>query len=168
MPYGPARLLLPHFVVGERPISSAIYGTVSVVAVIVVGAHGDATAAGVLVFAAVSMLIIWGIHVYATVLTEAGTAGLHWRTALGKGVVEELGVLEGSAAPLAILLLGAVGVIDDGRAIWYAVWTGVLLLALLPLVWLRRRGTPWLQCVGASVTAGLFGLLLVVLKVVVH
>jgi len=34
--HGLTRSLLPHFVPGARPISSAIYGTVSVIAVVVI------------------------------------------------------------------------------------------------------------------------------------
>lgn len=163
-----ARRLLPPFVAGDRPISSAIYGTISVVAVIVVGAHGSTSVDRVLVFASVSMAVIWGIHVYASVLADVGTSRLPWRAALAKGLHEELGVLEGAAAPLFLLLLGSVGVLDDDRAIWYSVWCGVLLLALLPLVWLRRLGSRWPQCVAAALTSGFFGLLLVTLKVLVH
>jgi hypothetical protein len=163
-----ARRLVPHFGMRDRPISSVIYGTVSVVALIVVGTQASGSVGRLLVFAAVSMVVIWGVHVYASVLAEAGASGLHWRSAAAKGLHDELGVLEGAAAPLLILVLGAVGALDEDRAVWYSVWCGVLLLALLPLVWLRRRGSPWLQCVAAAAISGFFGLLLVVLKAVVH
>ena len=168
MAHGLTRSLLPHFVPGARPISSAIYGTVSVIAVVVIGAHGASGAGEVLLFAAVSMVVIWGIHVYASVLAEAGTTGLHWRVALRAGLRDEMGVIEGATAPLAVLLLGSLGVLDDSTAIWASVWCGVGLLTLMPSVWLRRIGSGWWQCVMASAVAGLFGLLLVALKVFVH
>jgi hypothetical protein len=162
------RSLLPHFAVGKRPVSSAIYGTVSVVAVIVVAAHQRATAGVVLLFAIVAMVVIWAVHVYASALAAAGVTGLHWRTAVPRALHEELGVLEGAAAPLAVLVVGAVGLLDDEQAIRWAVWCGVVLLTLIPLVWLRRRGSTWRSAVLASTVAGFFGLVLVVLKVVVH
>ena len=94
-----ARSFLPHFAVGSRPVSSAIYGTVSVVAVIVVGGHESATAGTLLIFASVSMAVIWAVHVYASTLASAGVSGLHWRAALRHALHDELGVLEGAAAP---------------------------------------------------------------------
>jgi hypothetical protein len=154
--------------VGKRSVSGSIYGTVSVVAVIVVGAHEEASVGVVLPFAAVSMVVIWAVHVYATALVAAGVTGLHWRTAVTRALQSEVGVLEGAAAPLAVLLLGAVGVLDDRTSIWSAIWCGVAVLALIPLVWMRRVGSPWPSTVLASMVSGGFGLLLVVLKVIVH
>ena len=162
------RSFLPHFAVGSRPVSSAIYGTVSVLAVIVVGAHDAATAGTLLVFAVVSMAVIWAVHVYASALASTGVAGLHWRAALRHALHDELGVLEGGSVPLAVLLLGALGVLDDRLAILLAVWSGVVLLTLIPLVWLRRQGSPWRPALAASLVSGMFGLLLVALKTGVH
>lgn len=163
-----AYYVLPHFAVGRRPVSSAIYGTVSVVAVIVVGAHDAAGVGTVLIFAAVSMVVIWAVHVYASALASAGVSGLHWREALRHSVHDELGVLEGAAVPLVVLLLGVLEVLDDQRAILWAVWSGVVLLTLIPLFWLRRQGSAWPPALAAATVSGLFGLLLVVLKTVVH
>lgn len=162
------RSLVPHFATGHRPISSAVYGTVSVVALIVVAAHEDNSAGRVLTFAAVSMLVIWAVHVYASTLEHTGPKNLPWRAALRVAVHDELGVVEGASAPLLILLLGAVGLVEDGRAITWAVWCGAALLTLMPFVWLRRVGTPLWDCVLASAVAGILGALLIVFKVLVH
>ena len=163
-----ARSLLPHFAVGGRPVSSTIYGTVSVVAVIVVGAHEEASVGVVLPFAVVSMVVIWGVHVYASALAAVGVTGLPWRSAMSRALHDELGVLEGAAAPLAVLVLGALGILDDRTSIWWAIWCGVVLLTLVPLVWMRRSGSAWPSAVLASMVSGFFGLLLVGLKVIVH
>jgi hypothetical protein len=160
--------LLPHFAIGKRPVASAIYGTVSAVAVIVVAAHEQSRAAVVLLFAGMSVAVIWAVHVYASALAATGVAGLPWRDSVSRALHEELGLLEGAAAPLAVLALGAVGVLDDELSIRWAIWCGVVLLPLIPLVWLRRRGSTWRSALTASVVAGLLGLLLVALKVVVH
>ncbi|HEX5511064.1 MAG TPA: hypothetical protein VFX41_05075 [Actinomycetales bacterium] len=162
------RSLLPHLFMVGRPISSAIYGTVSVVAVIVVGAHGVTSATLVLVFAAVSMAVIWAVHVYASVMAFAGAEAVHWRAAVKRAVSHETGLLEGATLPLLVLATGAVGLLDDSTAITAAVWCGVLVLTLLPTVWLRAQGAAWRRCIAASAVSGLLGLLLVVLKIVVH
>lgn len=165
---GLSRSLLPHFAVGGRPVSSTIYGTVSVVAVIVVGAHEAAAIGVVLPFTVVSMMVIWAVHVYAAALVATGVTGQHWRTAVPRALQDELGVLEGAAAPVGVLVLGALGFLEDRVAIWAAIWCGVVLLTLVPLVWMRRLGSDWGAAVVASLASGCLGLLLVGLKVVVH
>ena len=162
------RSLVPHFVRGSRPISSAVYGTVSVVAIVVVAGHENDSAGWVLTFAAASMLIIWAVHVYASTLEHSGPKNLPWRAALGVALRDELGVIEGASAPLLVLLLGAVGLVEDRRAITWAVWCGAALLTLMPFVWLRRSGTPLWDCVLASAVAGFLGAVLILFKVLVH
>ena len=44
----------------------------------------------------------------------------------------------------------------------------MVLLTLIPLVWLRRLGSPWRPALTAALVSGLFGLLLVALKTGVH
>ena len=168
MPAGVVRSLVPHLVQTDRPISSAIYGTVSVVAVIVAAAHDTSGVGGVLAVAAVSAVVVWAIHVYAAVLAEAGTGRTTWRAAFAEAFRDELGVLEGASAPLLVLLLGAVGVLDDHRAVWWAVIVGIILLTVMPVVWLRRAGARWLPSLLASGVACLFGVVLIVMKVFAH
>ena len=160
--------MFPHVLKGRRTIPTAIYGTISVVAVIVVGAHGAPPAVTVLVFATVSMVVIWAVHVYASVMAVAGAEGVHWRVAASRAVRHESAVLEGAALPLLVLATGAIGLLDDSTAIRAAVWCGVLLLTVLPSIWLRGQGQSWARCLIASAVGGFLGLLLVVLKAVVH
>jgi hypothetical protein len=160
-------LLLPHFTHGKRPVSSAVYGTVSVVALVAATAHDDSPERA-LATVTVSMLVIWAVHVYASALEHTGPKNLAWRRALAVAAHDELGVIEGASAPLAFLLLGAVGVISEERAIQWAMWCGVALLTLMPFVWLRRSGSSVGESLAASAVAGLLGLVLIVLKVLLH
>ena len=160
--------LLPHFVRGKRPVSSAVYGTVSVVAIVAVAAHETSSAARVLAFASVSMSVIWAVHVYAFALEHRCAKDLAWRGALALALREELGVIEGALAPILVLLLGVLGVIADERAIAGSMWCGVVLLTLMPFVWLRRSGSSLWECLVAAVVAGLLGLVLILFKVISH
>jgi hypothetical protein len=168
MTAGVIRALLPHLHRGGSQVSSAIYGTVSTLAVIVVAGHDEAAVGRVLAFTAVSAVVVWGIHVYASVLTDACTAGTPWRVAIPRGFRHELGVLQGAAAPLLVLLLGTLGLLDPERAVWWSVLTGVALLTVMPVFWLRRSNQSWGRSAGASAVAFSFGLALVVLKVLAH
>lgn len=168
MTIGVIRSLVPHLHRGGRQVSSAVYGTVSSLAVIVVAGHDDADVGRVLAFTAVSMAVVWGIHVYASVLSDTCMQRTPWRVAIPRGFREELGVLEGAAAPLLVLALGALGLLDPDRAVWWSVLVGVALLTVMPLFWLRRSGEPWGQCLAAATVASSFGLILIAMKVVAH
>jgi hypothetical protein len=163
-----AHLLTPHFFAEASEVAGAVYGTVTVVAVIAGASHNETSAARVLGFATVSSLGIWALHVYADVLTSAGVHALPVGAALRRGLRSESGVLLGAALPLLLLLIGALGFVDDDRAIWWSMWSGVILLALNPLVWLRRQGISWWKSLAAAAFGGLIGLVLVGLKVLLH
>jgi hypothetical protein len=163
-----AHLLTPHLFAEARVVSGAVYGTLTVVAVIAGASHNETSAARVLGFATVSSVGIWAVHVYADVLTSAGVHALPVGAALRRGLKSETGVLLGAVLPLLLLLLGALGVVEDERAIWAAIWSGVILLALNPLVWLRRQGNAWGKSLAAAAVGGVIGLVLVLLKVLLH
>jgi hypothetical protein len=161
-------VLAPHLVAARHTVDRAVYGTVSVIAVIAGASHGDTSAGSLLVFTAVSSLVVWGVHVYSSVLADTGPAGLAWSPALRKALVEERGVLGGVVIPLGILALGALDVVDDQRAIYASMWSGVVVLFVTPLVWLQPRGAGWAGCLLASFAGGALGLVLIWFKVVLH
>jgi hypothetical protein len=163
-----AHILTPHLFAEARVVSSATYGTVTVIAVIAAVSHNEDSAARVFWFAATSSLAIWGVHVYADVLASAGVHAMPLGDALRRGLASETGVLLGVTVPLLVLVLGSVGRLDDDRAIWWSIWSGVVLLALNPLVWLRRQRYPWGRSLAAAAVGGLIGLLMVGLKVALH
>ncbi|MDX6301472.1 MAG: hypothetical protein QOF53_2686 [Nocardioidaceae bacterium] len=163
-----AHVLAPQLATERRTVAGAVYGTVSVTALIAGSSHDEDSAGRLLLFAAAASLVVWAVHVYASVLYDTGPNGLPWRTALTVGVHRELGVLEGALLPLLILLLGAVGLLADRRAITWSMWSGVLVLFLLPLVWLRRDAHPWWSCIAGACVGGAFGVALTALKVLLH
>ena len=163
-----ASVLAPHLVAARHTVEGAVYGTVSVLAVIAVAAHASESADRVLVFAAVSSGVFWAVHVYASVVADLGPAHLDLPTALREALRNEQGVIGGVAIPLAVLALGAVGVIQDDRAISWSMWSGVIVLFVTPVVWLRPHGRGWLVCLAASSVGGLLGVVLIWFKVVLH
>lgn len=145
-----------------------MYGTVSSMALIVTASHDERSAGKVFTFAAISTVVIWAIHVYAAMLASAGSGGRSERAALRHALENETGVMRGAVAPLAALLLGVVGLLEDGAAIWLSLWVGVGVLFVVPAVWLRRHEHPWWRCLLWGALGGLIGLALTVLKVVLH
>ncbi|WP_406032300.1 hypothetical protein OG801_27635 [Nocardioides sp. NBC_00163] len=153
---------------GPGAVAGAVYGLVSIIAVIVGASHFDDSAGRVFAFAVVSSFVIWTVHVYASILAESGSELAPWRSVLIAGVRHEIGIVEGVFVPLLILFLGAIGWIDDGRAIAWSMWSGVVLLVLIPLFWLRRTGRSWVGSLVASGACGLLGLGLTWMKVLLH
>ena len=44
---------------------------------------------------------------------------------------------------------------------WLALWSGVLVLVVVPILALRRRGRPWAPCLLAGMGSGALGLVLI-------
>lgn len=157
---------------GPNAVAGAVYGLVSIIAIIAGASHFDDSAGRVLAFAVISSAVIWTVHVYASILagsgSEVGSEVAPWRSVLVAGVRHEIGIVEGVLVPLLILLLGAIGWVDDGRAIAWSMWSGVVLLVLIPLFWLRRTGRSWVGALVASGACGLLGLGLTWMKVLLH
>ena len=160
-----ASVMTPHLVSARHTVERAVYGTVSVLAVIAGAAGYERSATKVLVFASVSSVVFWGVHVYAGVLADTGPGGSSPSLAVRKAMRRELGVFGGVALPLAVLLLGALGVLEHQRAISWSMWAGVLVLFATPLVWLRPKERGWGSCLLASAVGGSLGLVLILLKV---
>ena len=153
---------------GPGAVAGAVYGLVSIIAIIAGASHFDDSAGRVFAFAVVSSVVIWSVHVYASILAESGSELAPWRSVLIAGVRHEIGIVEGVFIPLLILLLGAIGWVEDGRAIAWSMWSGVVLLVLIPLFWLRRTGRSWARSLVASGACGLLGLALTWMKVLLH
>ena len=158
----------PRFGRGPGAVAGAVYGLVSIIAIIAGASHFDDSAGRVLAFAVVSSAVIWTVHVYASILAGSGSEVAPWRSVLIAGVRHEIGIVEGVVVPLLILLLGAIGWLEDGRAIAWSMWSGVVLLVLIPLFWLRRTGRSWARSLVASGACGLLGLGLTWMKVLLH
>ena len=77
-------------------------------------------------------------------------------------------MLQATLLPLAILATGVVGILEGPTAVWLALWTGVVVLTVVPIVALRRRDRPWRASLLAGAGSGALGLVLIGLKALVH
>lgn len=162
------RILRPGF-----GTEAAVYGTLLVSGLIAVSSiHGE-TSAKVLITVAVTVLVFWGAHVFAGTIARLGDPQPDIRdvrigAALRESVTHSFGMLGSAAVPALVLLAGTTRIIPDDAANDVALWSGVVILALLGYVAFLRRGSPQLvRILGAIVTAS-FGLVFVVLKALVH
>ena len=132
----------------HRGIAGTVYGTITVMSVIVAGSRRGENSAGDL--AAITMttaIVLWLAHVYASAMAES----LHEGRPLSAGAVRGVAAHQGSivlaaVAPVAALAAGAVGVLAESRAVWTALGLGTVTLGVQGVRYARverlgRRGT---------------------------
>jgi len=153
---------------GERGIGGTVYGTVLALAALTAGAAEHLDAGKLLVVVASTAGVIWIAHVYAHGLGESIEQGhrLSW-SELSSVAGHETPILAAAGAPTLVLVLGAVGLVEEATDIWIAFVVG---LAALAAQGVRYARIEQLGVVGtaAAVSANLaLGGLVVLLKVLV-
>lgn len=164
------RILKPGF-----GTEAAVYGTLLVSGLIAVSAaHGKPKSGVVLITVAATVLVFWGAHVYAGTVARLGDEldgsgdRIGLRVAFRESLRHSFGLLGSAAVPSLVLLAGTTRIIPDDAANDVALWSGVVILAVLGYIAFLRRGSSQLvRVVGALGTAS-FGLAFVALKAFVH
>jgi hypothetical protein len=147
-------------------IAGTVYGTIVVMATVTAGAQGKQTdMARLAVVVGVTVLVLWAAHVYAHTLAESLERGRRLdRAELGEVARRELSIPAAAVAPVAALVLGALGVLGEQTALWLALGIGVASLGVqgaryAAIEQLDRTGT------FAAIAVNLFlGLVIVALK----
>ncbi|MGB4779545.1 MAG: hypothetical protein WBP48_14410 [Microbacterium sp.] len=123
----------------------------------------------------VTVVVFFAAHVYAgTIARLARAAGdpdverPSVRASVAASVHHSEGLLVISLIPLAVLLLGVTHIVDDDIAIWSALLLDTALLALLGWVAAARWTTRFWPRVGSAAMTALFGIVIVVLKSLIH
>ena len=146
----------------------AVYGLVLVTALIAVGWQ-DETDLDVLLFVVGTVLVYWLAHIYAAVVASRASRPVKpLGAAIIDGVRHSSGMVVAMLVPAALLLLGALGLVEEYTAYFLALGSGVVLLAIIGYANASRNGSPlgW-RIVGTLSTTAL-GLLVVGLSILVH
>ena len=157
MKQGRARRL---FFGSAEGIAGTVYGTIVVMATVAAGSQGKETNTWQLaVIVAATVLVLWVAHFYSHALAESLERGKRLdRAELGAVARREWAIPAAAAAPIAALVLAAVGVLGEQTAIWLALGIGVATLAgqaarLATVERLSRTGT--LVAIALNVFLGL-------------
>lgn len=150
---------------------AAVYGTILTSGLVAVSsAHGE-TSASVLLTVIITVVVFWAAHVYAGAVARHGEVDgevMGIGSAFRHSLAHSFGMLSSATVPCLILLAGTTRLIPDDLANSAALWSGVIVLALLGYIaFLRRGAAPWVRLLGALGTAA-FGVVFVVLKAFVH
>jgi hypothetical protein len=153
------------FFVSRGQIAGVVYGTIVVMAALTAGSEGSSGLWELAGIVATSVLVLWIAHVYAHGLGESIDLGRRLDTAeLGAIARRELAIPLAAVPPLAALVLGALGVVRETRAVWLAIAIGLVALMVQGA---RYAAVERLGRTGTLVSIGvntLLGLVIVALK----
>ena len=149
----------------------AVYGVILVGGLILVaGSHGDASWA-TFWLVVVTVAVFWAAHVFAGVVAHPAVlrGSSHALVdAIKEAVHNARGLWVSAFVPLLILALGAFGWINDAIAILLAILSGIAVLIVIGYLAFWRAGYGVLgRLVGGAIT-GLFGVVLFIVKALVH
>jgi hypothetical protein len=154
--------------VGRR-LAGFIYGTIVALSVLVAGARSFPDGPGhVAALVAATCVIFWLAHVYAHGLAYSVAHREHLSLGeLGHIARQEWSVVEAAALPVAVLLLGAFGILSASAALWAALIAGLVVLAAQGLVFARVERLGWAGTLFVLAANVGVGLVLVALKLFV-
>jgi hypothetical protein len=113
-------------------IAGTVYGTIVVMATVTAGSHGgDTDAWRLAVVVGVTVLVLWIAHLYSHALAESLERSRRLdRAELGAVARRELAIPAAAVAPIAALVLAALGVLGEQTAVWLALGVGVVTLGV--------------------------------------
>jgi hypothetical protein len=122
---------LKRFLLGDGVrISGTVYGTIVVMSVLAAGAKAYRHQLWhLVVFGAVTVLVLWLAHVYSHGLGESLRVGRRLTMAeLASICRREYSIVAAAVLPLVAVALGAAGVLEPPTSVQVALWIGVLAL----------------------------------------
>jgi hypothetical protein len=146
---------LKMLIVGTRQtIAGTVYGTIVVLSVVTAGAKAfEHDPWRLAVITAVSVVVFWVAHVYSHGLGESLNVGRRLTTGeLAQIARRESSILLAAVVPVAMIVLGALGVFGVSTALWLAVGVGV---ATLTVQGVRYARLERLSPLGTIVTVAL-------------
>lgn len=150
---------------------ASVYGIVLISGLIVVLDDGESASWEILLKTVGTVLVFWAAHVYAGAVARLGKGDgsrSGFVAALVDSVRHSNGMLVAALAPSGLLLLGAIGLIGDREAIWGVLWLDVALLVAVGAVGVARWSPRWGPRLLGGVATGVFGVVLILLKALIH
>ena len=151
-----------HFVTAD-----AVYGLILYSALIAGVSDDHSEALEVLVFAAASLIIFWGAHVFAGTVANHG-AELGLPAALWRALGHSSGMLYAAILPSLALLLGVFTLTSADDAVSIALLVATVVLGVLGFYAFSQRRRPVVIRILGGLGTALFGLLMILLNIIVH
>jgi hypothetical protein len=151
-------------------LARAIYGNVLATSLVVAFSEDDDNStAAIAVSVVVTGLVFWLAHVYASLIAERYAARRRLtRSEIGAEFFGEWPVVQAFFPPVVVLLLGTVGLLSHDTAVSVAIAAGVVAMILWSLAIGRQERMSLPALVGLTLLNAVFGVAIVLLKVIVH
>lgn len=147
-------------------LAGTIYGTIAVAAVLATGGADEVPdAPATVAYAAITAGVFWLAHAWAHTLGHKAAGG-GW--AFGDHLRRDWPLVEAGVMPLGVVLLALLVGSGDEDAIEIGLWTSVALLAGWGAYAARRDGSSLGLTIVAAAGCGALGLLLILLKALLH
>jgi hypothetical protein len=150
-------------------LGSAVYGLITVSALIAAESAGQETYAETVAGVALAMVLYWVAHAYSELVAwrvrrgEALTPG-----SLGRMLRWELPILAGGSPPLLAVLIAWAAGATLGTAIDIALWTGVATIIAVEVGAGIQADLSGRKLLIQAVVGAAFGLLILLLRLVLH
>jgi hypothetical protein len=155
-----------HFVTAD-----AVYGLILYSALVGGVSNSDTNSLEVLVISAVSLLIFWGAHVFASTIANHGVKDGAEIT-LGQATLHAFkhssGMLYAAVLPSIPLVVGAFGLVSTDDAVSYSLLIAMIVLGVLGYQAFAQRGAKMGRRIWGGIGTAFFGFLMIVLNVAVH
>jgi len=128
-----SRPLLRRYLLGDRgTIAGTVYGTIVVLSVLAAGAKTyEHQLWQLAAIAAVSALVLWVAHVYSHALGESLSLGRRVTLSEIAAIARrEYSIVLAAVLPVAVVLLGAIGILHARAAVSWAFGVGILTLTV--------------------------------------
>jgi hypothetical protein len=152
----------------DRNLAGSLYGTVLVTSVLI--AFSDSSRAGPVIAGVVVTTMVFALaHAWAQALGRSGAERRPLdRHAFRHAIGHEWAIVEAAIPATAVLLFAAFGLYKTETGLWIAVLLNVGLLFVWGVGVRRLSGGTFLQALGAGLASAALGLVLVLLKILVH
>jgi hypothetical protein len=149
-------------------LAGSLYGTVLVTSVLV--AFNDTERVGLIVAGVLVTTTVFALsHAWARALAACGAERKPLdRHALRHAIGHERTIVEAALPATVVLLLAALDLYSTGTGLWIAVLLNVGLLFVWGVGLRQLSGGTFLQALGAGLASATLGLVLVLLKILVH
>jgi hypothetical protein len=151
-------------------LARSIYGNVlSTSLVVAFSEDEDYSTTEIAVAVLVTGLVFWIAHVYASLIAERYAAGRRLtRSEIGAEFYGEWPVVQAFFPPVVVLLLGTIGLLSRDTAVSLAIAGGVAAMVLWSLAIARQERMTLPALLVMTLSNALFGVAVVLLKVIVH
>lgn len=149
--------------------AGAIYGTIVSMTVVATASKDPGLGpVAIGIWAAVTGLVFWIVHVYADTVAAGYSNFQEARSHARRALRNQWPIVQGAMIPAVAMLAAPLGIVDEENVSYFAVVAGIFTLFAAGLVIGTRNRRHWGRRILIGLVNAAFGLVILALKVFVH